>query len=146
MYYYWNFGDNTGIDTTGPGIQVHTYGVPDVYTVTLTVCDSCGCDTFSKVIHVNSTGISEIIGINDVNLYPNPASNNCIMSITASENMELGIDITNILGATIQTPKWQIVSGENKIVLNLSDIASGIYSVTIRSSSGLLTRKLDIVK
>ena len=146
VYYYWNFGDNTGIDTTGPGIQVHTYGVPDVYTVTLTVCDSCGCDTFSKVIHVNSTGISEIIGINDVNLYPNPASNNCIMSITASENMELGIDITNILGATIQTPKWQIVSGENKIVLNLSDIASGIYSVTIRSSSGLLTRKLDIVK
>ena len=144
--YYWNFGDNTGIDTTGPGVQVHTYALPDVYTVTLTICDSCGCDTISKVIHVNSTGISEITGLNDVNVYPNPASNNCILDVVASEDMELNIELNNILGANVRTMKSHIISGENKITIDLTDVVSGMYTLTLNSTSGQLNRKLNIIK
>jgi hypothetical protein len=146
VHYYWNFGDGTGIDTTGSGTQVHTYGTPDLYTINLTVCDSCGCDTFSKVVQVNSDGISDINGLMDVNLYPNPASNTCTLEINASQNLELGIDVNNILGAVVQTRKWQVVSGENRMQLDVTDLASGMYTLTIRSSSGQAVRKLEIIK
>jgi hypothetical protein len=39
--YAWNFGDETKANTTEP-LQVHTYALPENYTVTLTVTDSEG--------------------------------------------------------------------------------------------------------
>lgn len=145
VHYYWNFGDSSAIDTIS-GNQVHTYAASGHYTIMLITCDSCGCDTFSRVVNVNANGISEIDGLTDVNLYPNPASNSCTIRITASENADISIELTNILGATIQTSKAQISSGENKITMDLSTVLSGMYTLTIRSTNGILTRKLDIIK
>jgi len=144
--YTWYFGDGTS-DTTS-GSQVHTYDSAGVFTVILIVrsSDSCVGDTFTKKVYVNSTGIIEIKGLNDVNLYPNPASNTCTIEVSATENLEASIEINNMLGATIQSGKWQIISGDNKIPLDLSGMASGIYTVAIHTPSGILTRKLDIIK
>jgi PKD repeat protein len=144
--YYWNFGDGSSIDTTVAGNSVHTYGVGAIYTISLTVCDSCGCDSMVKQVNVNANGISEISGLGDVNLYPNPASNSCAINVTATENLDVNIEINNILGSRIKTQKWQLIAGENKLMLDLTDISSGMYTLTIRSQSGSLTRKLDIIK
>jgi hypothetical protein len=144
VHYFWSFGD--GDTTSAPGSQVHTYAQTGIYTIRLITCDSCGCDTFSRVVNVNANGISEISGLSDVNLYPNPASNSCTITISAAENVEVNIELNNILGATIQTSKAQINTGENRIAMDLSAISSGMYTLTIRSASGMLTRKLDIIK
>jgi hypothetical protein len=149
--YVWNYGDGTN-DSTGAGNSVHTYAMGGTDTITLIVCDSiqngfstCGCDTFSQIISFN-VGISEIIGLNGVSLYPNPASNSCILEMNALESMEVSIDVNNILGAAIGTTKYQVVSGQNRLTLDLAGMASGMYTVTIRSANGTMTKKLDIIK
>jgi|GEM_PF-2566484 len=144
VHYFWNFGD--GDTTSAVGSQVHTYANTGVYTITLITCDSCGCDTFSKRVNVNATGISEISGLSDVNLYPNPASNGCVIKISAAQNLDVTLSVDNIIGATVQTSQWQIYSGENKYALDLSSLPAGMYTVTLRSASGTITRKLDIIK
>ena len=143
--YQWYFGDGTPADTVR-GSSVHTYAQSGIYNVKLIVCDSCGCDTMSKQVNVNANGITEINGLNDVNLFPNPASNKCTIVISATQEMEISLDISNMLGATVQNKKWQVNAGENKLDLDLSDMSSGMYTVTIRSASGILTKKLDIIK
>jgi hypothetical protein len=143
--YSWNFGDGTPIDTFR-GNTVHTYASNNIYTVTLIECDSCGCDTFTRTVNVNYTGITEISGLSDIRLYPNPASNSCTLSISAVENTQAKIEVNNILGAEVQNRKWQVTQGENKLTLDVSDMSSGMYTVTIRTASGILTRKLDIIK
>jgi PKD repeat protein len=147
--YFWNFGDGSPVDTTGGGNQVYSYSQPGIYIVTLIVqndSSTCKPDTMTRSVNVNYTGIAPISGLNEVNLYPNPASNNCTIDISATQSMNVNIEISNILGATVQIEKWQIVSGENKLLLDLTDFASGMYTVTIRSSAGTLTKKLDIIK
>jgi hypothetical protein len=144
---YWIFGDGTTDTTSGNQVHTYTYNGSGKDTIKLIVCnDTCGCDTFVKVVTLNPTGISDISGLNDVNLYPNPASNSCTIGINATENLDLNIDVNNILGATVQTGKWQINSGENKLTLDLSSLSPGMYTVTLRSASGVITRKLDIIK
>lgn len=145
-YFTWTFGDGTSTIDTGTGSTVHTYGAPGIYTVKLVVCDSCGCDSMTKQVNVNYTGISEITGLSQVNLYPNPTSNICNINVSAEENLDVTIELSNMLGAVVKTAKWQITSGENKMAIDLSDISSGMYTVTIRSALGILTRKLDIIK
>jgi PKD repeat protein len=145
VHYYWTFGDGTATDTT-PGNQAHTYANTGIYTIRLITCDSCGCDTFSRVVNVNANGISEINGFTDVNLYPNPASNSSTISITSAESMDVILELNNMLGATVQSAKAQIVTGENRIVVDLSGVTAGIYTLTIRASTGALTRKLDVIK
>ena len=129
--YYWNFGDGSPVDTALAGNSVHTYGAGAIYTISLTVCDSCGCDSMVKQVNVNANGISEISGLGDV---------------TATETLDVNIEINNILGSRIKTQKWQLIAGENKLTIDLSDLSSGMYTLTIRSRSGSLTRKLDIIK
>jgi PKD repeat protein len=144
--YYWNYGDTTSYTSAAPGNSVHTYGAAGIYTVTLIVTDSCGSDTLRLSVNVNYTGITEIKGINEVSLYPNPTSNSCTISVDAAQNIQATVEVSNILGATVQVKDWQIVSGSNKLVLDLSGAASGMYTVTIRSQEGVMTKKLDIIK
>ena len=142
--YYWNFGDGT--TDTAHGNTVHTYNIPNLYTVTLIVCDSCGCDTISKLVYVNSTGIANIAGISSVNLYPNPASNKCTISISAIERQEVMVSLSNILGEILLAYPWSIAAGDNSRVYDLSTLPAGMYQFTLKSSSGILTKKLNIIK
>jgi hypothetical protein len=143
-HYLWSFGD--GDTSTTAGSIAHTYASHGIYTVKLIVCDSCGCDSITRVVNVNATGILEISGLTDISLYPNPAANSCTIDMTVVENMDVIISLNDIIGTVIQADKWQLHTGSNKHNIDLSGVASGMYEVTITSASGTLTRKINIIK
>jgi PKD repeat protein len=146
-YYSWTFGDGTSLLDSASGATVHGYGTSGTYTVTEIVSDSCGLkDTMTIHITVLITGINEINGFSAVSLYPNPASNYCTISISASQTQETDVEVTNILGQLVSTQKWQVNEGSDKLNLDVSAMASGMYTVTIRAASGVITMKLDIIK
>ena len=145
-HYYWSYGDGTYDTTTTAGNNVHFYPTEGPYTIKLVVCsDTCGCDSMSLLINVN-TAINEMEGLSAIALQPNPASNMCMLHLNAAKNIDLAISITDMLGATVQSQKWQVVSGENKLTIDLTGLASGMYNVTMRSADGVTTRKLNIIK
>ena len=143
-HYHWSFGDGDTSDISGS--IAHTYAYPGVYTVSLIVCDSCGCDTISKQVNVNVTGIYDVSGLTDVKLYPNPASTVCTIDISSADNMDVTVSLVDVVGAVLQSTKWQVHSGANKLDIDVANIASGIYEVTMSSGSGRITRKLNIIK
>ena len=73
--YQWDFGDNTSSNQQFP---IHSYANPGLYSVSLTVTDSIGCDstyTVNNHIHVQATPTASFVGApTDSNCYPLPVS------------------------------------------------------------------------
>jgi hypothetical protein len=84
------------------------------------------------------------LNIQHVMLSPNPASQNSILNIKASGNSSAKISIYNSLGSIVSEEKAELIKGENKINLSLSNLNSGIYFVNIENNTGKLTKRLIV--
>ncbi len=96
---------------------------------------------------VPTTGIALLSNnVNSFEVYPNPASNEVSLSITASNATSSHINITNTLGQVVVSKEISLNSGSNTIQLDTKALASGIYYVTYGSGKGSVTKKLTIAK
>ncbi|CAL2078245.1 exported hypothetical protein [Tenacibaculum sp. 190524A02b] len=83
---------------------------------------------------------------NEIKLYPNPANNAVFVSTFSSKREALKIEIYNTQGKLKHQDNLELIEGNNKIQLNLSSIANGIYTIRLVKSSGITTKKLIIQK
>src|SRR5690554_6231791 len=72
------------------------------------------------------------------NLYPNPATN--IVNITNSENMAVQqIMVYDVAGKELST---QTFNNKSEILLNVENLASGVYLLHIETKEGTAVKKL----
>jgi hypothetical protein len=91
------------------------------------------------------TSISAIINANeDVVLFPNPTNELVNLRINASSSFIANISLLNVLGQTVYTKQVSLNDGGNSIQLDVAELASGVYSFIIDSTSGSITKKLMI--
>ena len=87
-------------------------------------------------VHVEVTSVSE----NDeagLSLYPNPA--NTLMSVEA-EGLEQ-VTICNVMGQVVMRQHCT----ENGVVINTSDLASGLYTITVKAAQGTMTKRFAVM-
>jgi hypothetical protein len=91
----------------------------------------------------NPVGINESHFNNEVlNIYPNPATNQISIEFELAETKNTFIEVKNILGQTIKTiANTTLSKGTNKIELNLSDFANGIYFIQLHNDSKVVNKK-----
>jgi PKD repeat protein len=143
--YVWNFGDGDTSQTLGS--TNHTYGAQGIYTVSLTVNDSCGgTSTDSMQVDVNFTGIISIAGINSVTVYPNPTSNYASLEINAVAPQTLQISLINTIGDVIWVKTNQFAAGKNIMPLNTSTLAEGMYWIVLRRDGEQTVSKLIVAR
>ena len=119
---------------------------PDVFKVTLTIQNSCGTVTVSKLIPRASCGAL-------ISVYPNPANNEVTVElnnqskslkksqeIKSSTNKE--IKLYNAKGDYIKSIK---ING-NKTIINTSNIPSGAYYLKIIDDAQTITKPFIIVQ
>jgi hypothetical protein len=80
----------------------------------------------------------------DVVLFPNPTNELVNLRINASSSFIANISLVNVLGQTVYTKQVSLNDGGNSIQLDVAELASGVYSFTIDSTSGSITKKLMI--
>jgi hypothetical protein len=66
-----------------------------------------------------------------VTVYPNPASNNAVIQFHTSKTTKYQLKLTDISGKVLQTKTGVTNNGENKIMLNVSKYAQGIYLINL---------------
>jgi len=97
-----------------------------------------GENTEECVPHKPGTGVKDISTPPTLNLYPNPTNGN--ITIFTDADSPYNLKITNIMG--------QVVTSMNgisdKINLNVSNYAPGIYIVTIRTAKAMTSQKLIV--
>ena len=113
-------------------------------TVTLTlsttgngVCDA-SVDTLMLILE-NCTSIDNLHADSKITIYPNPARANIFIS--TEEIKILGIDIISILGAHIKSFD---VRNINDISLPVSDLESGIYTLTLKTKEKNINKIITI--
>jgi hypothetical protein len=99
--------------------------------------------TFNTCGHEGLTAIdSQISGIH---ITPNPAIS--VASVTFDANAgAYSIAITDVTGRTLLCEEGTAIAGQNSHILNISGLASGLYTVTVRATDAVRNTKLVLVR
>lgn len=147
--YTWNFGDGSP-EVTGYFVQ-HTYTTLGIYNVTLHLEGECTgliidkartVDVFSVQGGNGGTSVIDLKNQNDLLLYPNPSAD-WVMIDNKSAHAMKNITAYNVLGQKVYEAK---ADSSNKHKIDISGLASGVYSVRIETADGSLIRKFEVLR
>jgi hypothetical protein len=82
----------------------------------------------------------------DVTVYPNPATNETSIALTAKENAILIVEITDLNGAVLMKKTFSVNKGFNRVQLNIASLQNGFYILKMKSNKAVATEKLTILK
>ena len=94
-----------------------------------------GCVDTSACFAITNVGVQEAELI-DVNMYPNPTST--VLNIDKGSNQSLEITITNSVGTVV----YQSTSKKQITIIDMAQMAIGIYVVTLKNEWGLKVEKV----
>jgi len=132
LSYSWNFGDGNSSTNENPS---HTYGTNGVFTVTLTVTNSCGSNMFSQQVDLTVTNIQEEVMSFDI--FPNPANEYCVVESPVIISL---LEITDVQGRLIQSMQ----PSAKTVTIPLSEYAQGTYFIRVTSENGVLVKPLQV--
>jgi hypothetical protein len=92
-----------------------------------------------------NVGIAEYSAMNaGLNVYPNPAHAAVLVSFLSDNGGTAELSVKNALGQTIRMLSLTSSAGENKIEVDLSGLATGIYLVNVTTHNSTMTKKLVV--
>ena len=101
---------------------------------------------FDLEAQLRPSSVSELESINNLNVFPNPASDNLNISFNAKENMLLYVDLFNSLGELVQKINDEdIAIGNNQFSTNTAKLANGVYYLKITNEAGLTTSRRFVI-
>lgn len=95
--------------------------------------DFDGSYSYSEIVAVNLEGI-ELISI-----YPVPAIDNIVFEVYSASNSTVVVEIKDERGRAVIRKSMKVDEGENKLSMNISAIAGGIYVLQLTTQSGMYT-------
>ena len=115
------------------------------HTITYSYTDNNNCTgTASQVIFVDPciSGIDFTDGKSRIAVYPSPAVGSFTLEMALLNDEFVTVELVNSLGQIILFESHNLVSGNNKLPLNLNETAKGIYLVKVKTSSSVLTERI----
>ena len=124
----WYYNDTA---ITGATSMYYTAPATGCYYCIVTGTGGCVSDT-SNVVCVSFVGLTEFPDNNNINLYPNPASN----EITIEFPQSAVIEIRNMQGQLIKT-----INSSGKANIDVSSFPSGVYVVEAITDKGVAVKR-----
>jgi len=122
-------------------------------TISYTIANEAPCEdkvSVEKEIIIAEevvSGVADIESVSQVSLSPNPATDEVNVSFYLQSATNVTIDIIDVNGTLIETVCLKNGSaGNNLTTFDVSEYASGIYSVVVRSNDSQITQKLVVTK
>lgn len=139
--YFWDFGDGTTSTLSDP--TPHTYGVSGTYTVTLEVSNGCDTASISTEVTVMLTNTNELESKWSTDLFPNPNSGQFTLSMEGVVG-HAKISIHNLSGEQLYDWNYTGNGDTDNMLIDVDDLATGIYLLRIATDRGEQTLKLSI--
>jgi len=95
---------------------------------------------------VTNTSINDI-SKNNISVsqnYPNPFNGSTQIDINLNTSTSVVIDVTNMLGQTINSISKQLTAGTHAVTLNADNMKSGIYFYTVKTNNSSVTHKMIV--
>jgi hypothetical protein len=144
--YFWNFGNGQISHERNP---IVVYSQPGSYHVILIVSDSSGwADTLKQTIvkpapctSARKTFLTENNVIPSWNAFPNPASNDLILTFDSSWSSTISLTIFTLDGRVVEQ---QIVSSNENEALPVAQLPSGVYLLRVRDDKHTDVKRIII--
>ena len=135
--YLWDFGDGNTDTAANP---IHNYNTLNTYTITLTVTNACGTATYSETLSVTST--NRFNDLEQVQVFPNPSEGLFNIVIDGLTETELELTVLDVHGKELKTELINNVGSSVQHSLDISEYATGVYILQLRSGERASNIKL----
>ncbi|HKR06231.1 MAG TPA: kelch repeat-containing protein [Bacteroidia bacterium] len=144
LTYKWKKGSSF---ISGATLSSYTATTGGNYRVQVT--NSNGCSKVSGLVAVSvpckegeSVTVGEGESVFDVNVYPNPNSGEFTIKFSNKPISSIQIELTDEIGKVIN----RFETNDETIVIKESNLAKGIYCLTVRNKSEVVKKKISVVK
>lgn len=132
--YDWDFGD--GNTLSGQVLPIHTYVTPGLfYQVALKVGNDCGEENTSR-FRLNQVSLEELQTLGQMEIYPNPASNQFTFNWSLDGDRVIGLQIIDLSGKVLKDIKLDHLQ-TGSVSVDISDLPSGSYLIGISTNKGV---------
>lgn len=91
-------------------------------------------------------GIQVNASINSINVVPNPFDVSTNVAINLDNTQEVAVDIYSLTGELISTTNFGVLAaGKQVISVNGTELADGMYFITVRAGTSIFTSKVSVV-
>jgi hypothetical protein len=95
----------------------------------------------------NVTGVEEVEAISNAGLFPNPTNDNATMFFDLVEDESIQLEVVNTMGQSVLERSFgQMLSGNHRVEIPASELAPGFYFVNLRTNTGVVSTKLQVVR
>ncbi len=95
-------------------------------------------------VQIIFTGIEEVIGTNNMNLYPNPASSALFVNFESTTFGLMQVRLLDQVGKVVLNTQWNTSVGGNRNELDLNNIAPGFYQVEFELNGHKASAKIVV--
>lgn len=104
------------------------------------------CFTMDQSMFTNPIiiGVNEVASFGSVSAYPNPASDLLNVDLNLNNSDNVNITLFNAIGQSVLAENRELRAGSNKVQLNTSALASGVYYLNVTSGNSTSVTKVVI--
>jgi len=89
-------------------------------------------------------GVDDHSGIEDMNLYPNPATDQIHIAFSLQNAEPVTCRLTDATGKILQTEQLSATTGDNHHTINVANLAHGFYFLEMSTTQGKTIRKVMV--
>jgi hypothetical protein len=93
---------------------------------------------------VDNVGLNEGSSVTNLEVYPNPASDEIHLQMQVEEKSQLRISLVNLTGQTVYSEELPGISGVYSGNIDVSYLPAGLYFLEIRTLTGTMNKKILI--
>ena len=90
------------------------------------------------------TSVKDIVAAGQLNIFPNPSNNYLNLDFTLNATSTVTISMIDVTGKAVYNNKLSNLTGNQGLVINTSNLANGVYSLSLQTTEGTITRKVTI--
>ncbi len=107
-----------------------------------------GNNLFVDDVNIHSTlGVASIGSApSDVNVYPNPATDEANLNFTVLNDGKVSISVYDAVGRLMFTNSQSFKGGQQHVALSVADYAAGVYNVVVTTDAGSVSSRFSVVK
>lgn len=134
----WTFGDGGSSTDENP---THTYNQPGIYTVCLTVSNTCGGNTNCQQVNIVVNNIDPVGKDKEaITLFPNPTKERVFLKFRDFQTQHVQVQLLALSGRQLGNWEWQITSSGTTEVIEVNHLPSALYYLKITSDVGVWLR------
>ncbi|MCC6187140.1 MAG: T9SS type A sorting domain-containing protein [Chitinophagaceae bacterium] len=99
-------------------------------------------------LKLTNVSIKEAVaGVNNLDVYPNPATDVVTTKFSLTEQSNVAIEIVDMLGKVVKTiASKSLTAGTYEVPTSVAELANGVYLVKVTTDNGSITERIAIAK